>query len=108
MPSERFEDRDRSMNEFPEDPQEVLVRWTFLYDNIPEDLGGGFVTGEFALLVDGRLFRRAAHDEHGLDGSTWKAGPWELDSRWNASTDVGALFDALREFGYELFPATPP
>jgi len=50
------------MNELPSLPRDplsgsTLAYWSYGFD-IPDDLGGGFVTGELLLRADGVLLRR--------------------------------------------------
>jgi hypothetical protein len=91
---------------FPVHP-DVAARWTYLFDNIADEFGGGFVTGEFLLLTDGRLFRRAAWSLSSNHSTRWEAGPWEIDEAWLPSADVSALFEHLTARGYDLYPPTP-
>jgi len=51
------------MNELPSLPRDLLsgstvaCHWSYGFD-MPDDLGGGFVTGELLLRADGVLLRR--------------------------------------------------
>lgn len=65
-------------------------RWDYLLDDIPEDLGGGYVTGNFLLRDDGILLCR-----HG--------SRWYVDSRHDPARSDAAIADTLRARGYDLY-----
>lgn len=88
-------------------PERVVVRWSYLYDNIEEEFGGGIVTGEFALDSEGRLHRRWAGDVSTGGATTWRAHPWSIDESWGPSLNQEALISFLTGRGYDLYPPMP-
>lgn len=55
---------------------------------MPDDLGGGFVTGELLLRADGVLLRRQTLFFPTGDGSLSEGfGPWEEVTWWEGETD---------------------
>ncbi|OLT27296.1 hypothetical protein BJF79_01410 [Actinomadura sp. CNU-125] len=73
------------------DREEVIARWTWVYD-YDEDPPGGFVFGRFKLRSDGVLLR--AYRDHGED---WKKVDW-----WPGETDLLRAMQLLHRRGYEL------
>lgn len=86
---------------------EVVVRWGYLYDNIDEECGGGFVTGEFALDSKGHLWRRWATDGFRAGVTTWRADAWSVVEAWEPSLEQDRLIGFLTGRGYDLYPPTP-
>jgi hypothetical protein len=75
----------------PDDPGEgVIARWSWSYD-YPEEDGGGFVSGEFALRNDGVLLRRM---------SAFKE--WDVVDWWPGETDLARARTILYRHGYDL------
>jgi hypothetical protein len=86
---------------------DIVVRWTFLYEDVSEDMGGGYLSGEFLLLRDGRLFRRTVSSSSAGKTTTWRAGPWGLDPIWKPLNDVEKLVAHLTGRGFDLYPPSP-
>jgi hypothetical protein len=61
--------------------------WSYGFD-MPDDLGGGFVTGELLLRADGVLLRRQTLFFPTGDGNLSAGfGPWEEVTWWEGETD---------------------
>lgn len=87
--------------------EHVVGRWRYLYDNVEDEFGGGFATGEFALDSEGRLHRRWAIDVFSNGVTTWRAKPWSVEEAWEHSLDQEALITFLTGRGYDLYSPTP-
>jgi hypothetical protein len=100
--------RSRYSKTFPRKPA-VAERRAYLHEH--EGDWGGHSTGEFVLLTDGCLFRRAASSYTGtVEGkwvTDWRAQPWELETDWEPWADVIAVIHYLTTRGCDLYPATP-
>ena len=86
---------------------ELVYRWGFLADNLPESIGGGFSSGEFLLRSDGLLLRRSVRDSYSHRATTWHAGPWSVFQRFAPGTDQVQVWWWLRGRHYELRGPTP-
>ena len=64
----------------------IVGRWSFGYD-MPDELGGGFVSGELLLRTDGILLRRYGGSSHRARQVTWKYGPWDEVTWWTGETN---------------------
>lgn len=84
-----------------------IARWGYLYDNIEEEQGGGFATGEFALDHDGRLYRRSTGGGFLNGRTTWRANEWSLVKEWSEGADTVGLIAFLTGGGYDLYPPSP-
>ncbi len=85
----------------------VLERWTFLVDNLPEDIGGGYFTGEFLLCSNGIVLTRTVSNSSTRDETRWRAGDWKVmptHPRYSSPASAAAGFKSR---GYELFPSSP-
>lgn len=101
------------MNEPPSLPDDPLAGstlagyWLYGYD-MPDDLGGGFVTGEFLLRADGVLLRRQALFFPAGDGNLAEEfGPWEEVTWWEGETDPERTAIVLHYRGYDLHQRDP-
>jgi hypothetical protein len=80
----------------------VAGYWLFGYD-MPDELGGGFVTGELLLRGDGVLLRRYSKHVTTADGKhTPGYGPWEEVSWWTRQPDPHRAAQILHHRGYDL------
>ena len=86
---------------------ELVHRWRFLLDNLPEWIGGGFSAGEFLLRTDGVLLRRSVGSSFSQDQTTWRAGPWSDFHRFPAGTTYGQAQAWLVARGYDLGDPSP-
>jgi len=86
---------------------ELVQRWRFLLDNLPEWIGGGFSTGEFLLRSDGVLLRRSVASEHARGQTTWRAGLWSEFHRFSAGTGQDQAETWLIDRGYDLGDPSP-
>jgi hypothetical protein len=86
---------------------ELVHRWMFLLDNLPEWIGGGFSVGEFLLRSDGVLLRRSVSSSFWHGQTTWRAGPWSEFHRFPAGTGQGQARHWLVARGYELGDPSP-
>jgi hypothetical protein len=86
---------------------ELVYRWGFLLDNLPEWIGGGFSAGEFLLRSDGVLLRRGVSDSYSRNETTWHAGPWSVFHRFAPGTGQGEARSWLVNLDYELGGPTP-
>jgi hypothetical protein len=91
---------------FPSNP-EVVVRWSFLFEDVDDRMGGGYLSGEFLLLHDGRLFRRSTSSQSSAKTTMWRAGLWFLDPIWRPANDVPKLVTHLTGRGFDLYPPSP-
>lgn len=89
------------------DGTELVYRWGYLLDDLPEEIGGGFVTGEFLLRSDGVLLKRGVIDLLSRDGMTWSAGPWSIFHRFPPGTGQGQAREWLRAKRYRLARPSP-
>lgn len=88
----------------PEDPLDgpVASYWSFGYD-MPDELGGGFVSGELLLRGDGTLLRRYSKFIATADGNLAPGhGPWEEVSWWTPERDPERAAQVLHYRGYDL------
>ena len=75
---------------------------------MPDDLGGGFVTGELLLRADGVLLRRQTLFFPTGDGSLSEGfGPWEEVTWWEGETDPQRAAIVLHYRGYDLHQRDP-
>jgi len=86
---------------------ELVQRWKFLLDNLPDWIGDGFSTGEFLLRSDGLLLRRSVRSSHARGQTTWWAGPWSEFHRFAAGTGVDPARAWLIDHGYDLGDPSP-
>jgi hypothetical protein len=95
---------------FPSEPK-VAGHWAYIYVYRSEDTGGGWASGEFVLLTDGRLFRRAVRsqpfDSRGQQKTVWIAYPWDLHATPKRLKSVAEAQAYLVSDGYELHPPSP-
>jgi len=89
------------------DGVELVYRWGFLLDDLPEWIGGGFSAGEFLLRSDGVLLRRGVSDSYSRNATTWHAGPWSVFHRFAPGTGQGQARSWLMDLDYELGRPTP-
>jgi hypothetical protein len=81
--------------------------WLYGYD-MPDDLGGGFVTGELLLRADGVLLRRQTLFFPTGDGRLSEGfGPWEEVTWWEGETDPERAARVLHYRGYDLHRRDP-
>jgi hypothetical protein len=93
----------------PGDPLQgaaVAGRWSFGYD-MPDDLGGGFVSGELLLRTDGVLLRRYGGSSYRAGQITWQFKPWEPVTWWSGETDPRYAVAILKGRGYDLCEPDP-
>ena len=91
----------------PGDPLQgaaVAGRWSFAYD-MPEDLGGGFVSGELLLRTDGVLLRRYGGSSYRAGQLTWQFKPWEPVTWWSGETGPQRAVAILKGRGDDLLRA---
>lgn len=86
---------------------ELVHRWRFLLDNLPDWIGGGFSAGEFLLRSDGVLLRRSVGSSFSRGQTTWRAGPWSDFHRFPAGTTHGQAQAWLVGHGYDLGDPSP-
>jgi hypothetical protein len=80
----------------------VAGYWSFGFD-MPDELGGGFVTGQLLLRGDGVLLRRYSRFVSAPDGKpTPGHGPWEEVSWWTPERDPQRAARVLHYRGYDL------
>lgn len=95
---------------FPSEPK-VTAHWRYLYDNISERFGGGYATGEFVLLTDGRLFRRSITswelNSKGQPKTVWRVSPWDLHESSKLFKNAEEAVAFLSSDGYDLSPPSP-
>lgn len=84
----------------------AIARWSFGYD-VPDDAGGGVVTGQFLLQADGVLLRRMGGSSTRLGETTWSYGDWSPVPAWPGETDPARAATLLRARGYDLRPPRP-
>lgn len=85
----------------------VVERWGFFLDDLPEWIGGGFSTGEFLLRSDGVLLRRGVLGGDARDETTWRAGPWTEFHRFPAGAHEGQARVWLEQLDYQLGSPSP-
>jgi len=85
----------------------LVHRWSYLLDNLPEEIGGGFSAGEFLLRSDGVLLRRSVTSEYFRGRTTWRARPWSEFHRFPAGTGQSQARAWLIERGYDLGDPSP-
>jgi hypothetical protein len=102
-----------TMNEPPSLPFDPLAGsalagyWLYGFD-MPDDLGGGFVTGEPLLRADGVLLRRQTLFFPTGDGNLAEGfGPWEEVTWWEGETDPERATIVLHYRGYDLQQRDP-
>ena len=79
-----------------------MAYWSYGYD-MPDHLGGGFVTGELLLRVDGVLLRRQTLFFPTGDGKLSEGfGPWEQVTWWAGEADPDRAANVLHYRGYDL------
>ena len=86
---------------------ELVYRWGFLLDDLPEWIGGGFSAGEFLLRSDGVLLRRGVSDSYSRNETTWHAGPWSIFHRFAPGTSQGQARAWLINLDCQLGGPTP-
>jgi len=86
---------------------ELVHRWRYLLDNLPEWIGGGFSAGEFLLRSDGVLLRRSVTSEYFRGQTTWRARPWSEFHRFPAGTGQSQARAWLIDRGYDLGDPSP-
>ena len=84
----------------------IAGRWSFGYD-MPEELGGGFVSGELLLRSDGVLLRRYGGGSYRAGQVSWKYGPWDEVSWWTGETNSQQAAAFLSRAGTTC-PCTAP
>jgi hypothetical protein len=101
------------MNELPSLPRDLLsgstvaCYWSYGFD-MPDDLGGGFVTGELLLRADGVLLRRQTLFFRTGDGKLSAGfGPWEQVTWWEGEADRERAAIVLHYRGYDLHQLDP-
>jgi len=94
----------------PPDPlpgSALVAYWSYGYD-MPDDLGGGFVTGELLLRADGVLLRRQTRFFPAEDGSLSEGfGPWKEVTWWTGEAEPGKAARVLYNRGYDLHELDP-
>ena len=94
----------------PPDPlsgSTLAAYWSYGYD-MPDDLGGGFVTGELLLRADGILLRRQTlYFPTGGDKLSPGFGPWEQITWWEGEADSERAARVLHYRGYDLHKLDP-
>lgn len=86
---------------------DLVYRWQFLLDNLPEWIGGGFSVGEFLLRSDGVLLRRSVTSSFSHGQTTWRAGQWSEFHRFTPVTGRPEAEAWLVALGYELGDPSP-
>ena len=86
---------------------ELVHRWGYVLDNLPESIGGGFSRGEFLLRSDGALLQRSVTDEWWQGQTTWRAGKWSELHRFPAGTGESPARAWLVGHGYDLGEPSP-
>lgn len=76
------------------DPDEVLGHWSFVYDFDSD--WGGFASGEFALLRDGRLMIRTARGPGPNDPNQSSFTTWRQDPRFESTPSHSGRFPSWR------------
>lgn len=76
---------------------------------MPDELGGGFVTGELLLRGDGVLLRRYSNFVTTGNGRLSAGhGPWEEVTWWAPESDPERAARVLHYRGYDLHKRLPP
>jgi hypothetical protein len=79
-----------------------LGRWIFVYDYDSDEMGGGFVTGEFLLRSDGMAFVRMGGST-GTSVQTWRfTTEWSPVRNWELETDVQRAVGELKRRKYGI------
>jgi hypothetical protein len=86
---------------------ELVQRWRYVLDNLPESIGGGLSAGEFLLRSDGALLRRSVTSETSGGQTTWRARPWSEFYRFPAGTGQSQAQTWLIGHGYDLGTPSP-
>ena len=97
----------RSMSEILPAGTRLVYQWGYLLDDLPEEIGGGFVSGEFILRSDGALLERGVTDSYSKGATTWEAGPWTVYQQFPPGTSEGQVRAWLRAKHYQLGGPTP-
>jgi hypothetical protein len=86
----------------------VAAYWIYGFD-MPDEAGGGFVTGELLLRSDGVLLRRPTQYTTTPEGGLKPGfGPWEEVPWWNSDvTDPHNAAGILHYRGYDLHRRDP-
>ena len=87
-------------------PTDVLGHWAWVFD----DSRGGFVSGEFALLTDGRLATRFGGMSIRAGTHEWRFSEWsEFPEwrKWEPTTDPGRAIRAIKSRGYGVTDPSP-
>ena len=84
----------------------IAGRWSFGYD-MPDELGGGFVSGELLLRSDGILLCRYGGSSYRAGQITWKYGPWKEATWWTAEANPKQAVTLLKSRGYDLLKHDP-
>lgn len=79
----------------------------YVLDDLPEEIGGGFASGEFLLRSDGALFERGVTDSYSKGATTWEAGPWRIHRQFPPGTREGQVRQWFRARHYQLGGPTP-
>ena len=84
-----------------------MAYWSYGYD-MPDHLGGGFVTGELLLRADGVLLCRQTLFFPTGDGKLSEGfGPWEEVTWWAGEADPDRAANVLHYRGYDLHKLDP-
>jgi hypothetical protein len=85
----------------------VAAYWIYGFD-MPDEAGGGFVTGELLLRTDGVLLRRPTLYTTAAGGLKPGFGPWEEVPWWKTDvTDPERAARILHYRGYDLHKREP-
>jgi hypothetical protein len=94
----------------PPDPlsgSTLAAYWSYGYD-MPDDLGGGFVTGELLLRADGVMLRRQTHYFSTGSGKLSPGfGPRKQVIWWEGEADSERAAKVLSYHGYDLHKLDP-
>jgi hypothetical protein len=86
---------------------DLVYRWGFLLDNLPEWIGGGFSAGEFLLRSDAVLLRRGVIDSYSCNETTLACRSVVGVPSPCTATGQGQARSCLVNLDYELGGATP-
>ena len=85
----------------------MLARWGFLLDDLSDDIGGGYFTGEFVLRSDGALLRRAVSSFSSSHSMSYRAlGGWQIHHQFEAGVTEETARQWLQTNRYQL--SDPP
>lgn len=86
---------------FPLEGADLVAHWGFVFD-VPDEVAGGFVSGEILLRSDRALLRRYSRSTYADGHTTYRYGPWARMPSRPDTADAGQTIELLRAQGYRL------